>query len=67
MVLNDLRSVWDNVPFYGKAVAAVAVMLQMGAGLIWLGLISASYAAFKYKDAAFSFGASTVNAKTTLK
>jgi|AntRauTorckE5430_2_1112549.scaffolds.fasta_scaffold126368_1 hypothetical protein len=39
MVLNDLRSVWDNVPFYGKAVAAVAVMLQMGAGLIWLGLV----------------------------
>ena len=39
MVLNDLRSVWDDVPFYGKAVAAVAVIMQMGAVIAWLGLM----------------------------
>jgi hypothetical protein len=36
MVLYNLAHVWDDVPFYGKAIAAFFVMLQLGAFLFWL-------------------------------
>jgi len=39
MVLHDLHRIWDDIPFYGKAIAAVAVMMQMGAVVAWVGLM----------------------------
>jgi hypothetical protein len=39
MVLHDLHRIWDDIPLYGKAIAAVAVLMQVGAVATWLGLM----------------------------
>jgi hypothetical protein len=36
MVLYDLHRVWDDVPFYGKAIAGFFICVQIGAVLTWL-------------------------------
>jgi len=47
MVLYDLHRVWDDVPFYGKSIAAFFVILHIGALLAWLQY--ARKEAYKYK------------------
>jgi hypothetical protein len=36
MVLYDLHRVWDDVPFYGKAIAATAVGLHILIIFTWV-------------------------------